>query len=207
MNQFGFWTGHTCTHTISRHIRSVFFFNKPPPPIRFFKKRIERNPHKFYLQQLMLFHPFRDEAELYPDDEDKCINLYLKNEDKIKKAQAQLVPFLESVDEAQKLYQENREKEERGIEEVMGAELDPEMEQEAADGDEEEDEEHPDYYHIDTDQVENGGDGEKRRQIFKAMVQRWPSADGDQPLLSCVRCCFILQASPFEISGMRFNCI
>ena len=138
--------------------------------IRFFKKRIERNPHKFYLQQLMLFHPFRNEAELFPDDEDKCINLYLKNEDKIKRAQAQLMPFLESVDEAQKLYQENKEKEERGIEEVMGAELDPEMEQEAADGDEEEDEEHPDYYHIDTDQVENGGDGEKRRQIFKAIV-------------------------------------
>ena len=25
----------------------------------------------------------RDEAELYPDDEEKCIDLYLKNEDKI----------------------------------------------------------------------------------------------------------------------------
>ena len=130
----------------------------------------------------MLFHPFRDEAELYPDDEEKCIDLYLKNEDKIKRAQAQLMPFLESVDEAQKLYQENREKEERGIEEVMGAELDPEMEQEAADGDEEEDEEHPDYYHIDTDQVENGGDGEKRRQIFKAMVL----PDKDAQVITCL---------------------
>ena len=118
----------------------------------------------------MLFHPFRDEAELFPDDEEKCINLYLKNEDKIKRAQARLMPFLESVDEAQKLYQENREKEERGIEEVMGAELDPEMEQEAADVDEEDDENHPDYYHIDTDQVENDGNGERRRQIFKAIV-------------------------------------
>ena len=139
-------------------------------PIRFFKKRIERNPHQFYLQQLMLFHPFRDEAELFPDDEQKCITLYLQNEDKIKRAQAQLMPFLDSVDEAQKLYQENREKEERGIEEVMGAELDPEMEQEAADADEEDNEEHPDYYHIDTDQVENDGNGERRRQIFKAIV-------------------------------------
>ena len=77
---------------------------------------------------------------------------------------------------------ENREKEERGIEEVMGAELDPEMEQEAADGDEEEDEEHPDYYHIDTDQVENGGDGEKRRQIFKAMVL----PDKDAQVITCL---------------------
>ena len=52
----------------------------------------------------------------------------------------------------------------------MGAELDPEMEQEAADVDEEDDENHPDYYHIDTDQVENDGNGERRRQIFKAIV-------------------------------------
>ena len=118
----------------------------------------------------MLFHPFHDEAELFPDDEEKCITLYLQNEDKIKRAQAQLMPFLDSVDEAQKLYQENREKEERHIEEVMGADLDPEMEQEAADADEEDDEEHPDYYHIDTDQVENDGNGERRRQIFKAVV-------------------------------------
>ena len=119
----------------------------------------------------MLFHPFRDEAELFPDDEEKCITLYLQNEDKIKRAQAQLMPFLDSVDEAQKLYQANREKEKRGIEEVMGAELDPEMEQEAADADEEDDEEHPDYYHIDTDQVEDDGTGERRRrQIFKAVV-------------------------------------
>jgi pentatricopeptide repeat protein len=28
--------------------------------------------------------------------------------------------------------------------------------------------------------------GSQAVQIFKAMVQRWPSADGDQPLLSCV---------------------
>ena len=118
----------------------------------------------------MLFYPFRDEAELFPDDEEKCIALYLQNENKIKKAQAQLMPFLESVNEAQQLYQENREKEERHIEEVMGADLDPEMEQEAADADEEDDEEHPDYYHIDTDQVENDGTGERRRQIFKAVV-------------------------------------
>ena len=147
------------------------FFLLQLTTIRFFKKKIERNPHMFYLQQLMLFHPFRDESELFPDDEEKCINLYLKNEVKIKRAQAELMPFLESVNDAQKLYQENREKEERDIEEVMGAELDPEMEQEAADADEEDEEEHPDYYHIDTDQVENGGDGEKKRkQIFKAIA-------------------------------------
>ena len=81
------------------------------------------------------------------------------------------MPFLESVDEAQQLYEENRERDEKHIEDVMGADLDPENEQEAADADEEDDEEHPDYYHIDADQVEEGGDGErKRKQIFKAIA-------------------------------------
>ena len=62
LNQFGYW-----------------IFTDSTSPIRFFKKRLERSPHKFYLQQLMLFYPFRDEAELFPDDEEKCIALYLKN--------------------------------------------------------------------------------------------------------------------------------
>ena len=168
---------------LSRNIKSVIF-TKPPSLIRFFKKRLERSPHKFYLQQLMLFYPFRDEAELFPDDEEKCIALYLKNQDKIKIVKARLMPFLESVDEAQQLYEENREKQERHIEEAMGADLDPEMEQEAADVDEEDEEEHPDYYHIDIDQVEDGGDAErKRKQIFKAIAL--PDKDAQVIIAEC----------------------
>ena len=119
----------------------------------------------------MLFHPFRDEAELYPDDAEKCEQLYLKNKDKINRVKARLMPFLESVDEAQKLYQENRENDKRDIEDIMGADLDPEQEQEVEEAGDEEDEEHPDYYHIDTDQVQGDTDGEgRRKQIFKAIA-------------------------------------
>ena len=142
-----------------------------PRAIRLYKKRFTANPHKFYLEQLMLFHPFRNEEELFPDDEEKCEELYLQNEDNIKRVKAMLMPFWESVDEAQQIYQENREKEERDIEEVMGADLDPEMEQEVADGEEEEDEDHPDYYHIDTAQVQDvENDRAGPRQVFKAIV-------------------------------------
>ena len=149
---------------------------KFPRAIRFFKKRFQLDPHRFYLAELMLYHPFRDEAELYPDDEEKCEQLYLQNKENIDNVKARLMPFLESVDEAQKAYQENREREKRDIEDVMGADLDPQLEQEVADAGEEEDEEHPDYYHIDTDQVQDGTDGEKkRRQIFKAIAL--PSKD------------------------------
>ena len=53
----------------------------------------------------------------------------------------------------------------------MGADLDPEKEQEVEEAGEEDEEEHPDYYHIDTDQVQGNTDGEKKRkQIFKAIV-------------------------------------
>ena len=78
----------------------------------------------------MLFYPFRDEAGLFPDDEAKCIALCRKNQDQIQIVTARLMPILESLDEAQQLYEDNREKQERHIEEAMGADLDPEMEQE-----------------------------------------------------------------------------
>ena len=149
---------------------------KFPRAIRFFKKRFQHDPHKFYLSELMLYHPFRDEEELFPDDAEKCEQLYLQNKENIEDVKARLMPFLDSVDEAQQVYQENREKEKRAIEDQMGADLDPELEQEVADAGEEEDEEHPDYYHIDADQVQDGTDGEKRRrQIFKAIAL--PSKD------------------------------
>ena len=47
----------------------------------------------------------------------------VKNKEKINRVKARLMPFLESVDEAQKLYQENREKDQRDIEDIMGADL------------------------------------------------------------------------------------
>ena len=159
---------------------------KFPRAIRFFKKRFQINPHKFYLAELMLYHPFRDEAELHPDDAEKCEQLYLKNKDKINNVKAQLMPFLESVDEAQKTYQENREKEKKDIEDLMGADLDPELEQEVAEAGEEEDEEHPDYYHVDTDQVLDGADGKKtKKQIFKAIAL--PDKD-DQVNMYIIHC-------------------
>ena len=58
----------------------------------------------------------------------------------------------------------------------MGADLDPEMEQEIADLEDLEDEEHPDFYHIDPDQLDNNHDGEGgSRKVFKAIAL--PSKD------------------------------
>ena len=142
-----------------------------PRALRFFKKKFDMNPHRFYLTELMLYHPFRDENELFPDDPAKCEELYLKNMDRIKMVKAQVMPFLESVEEAQLIYEEMKAQEEQDVQEKMGADLDPENEQEIADLDDEDEEEHPDYYHIDPDQVEDSPTDEVgTRPVFKAIA-------------------------------------
>ena len=142
-----------------------------PRALRFFKKKFDMNPHRYYLTELMLYYPFRDENELFPDDPAKCEELYLKNMDRIKMVKAQVMPFLESVEEAQLIYEEMKAQEEQDVQEKMGADLDPENEQEIADLDDEDEEEHPDYYHIDPDQVEDSPTDEVgTRPVFKAIA-------------------------------------
>ena len=81
------------------------------------------------------------------------------------------MPFLESVEEAQLIYEEMKANEKQEIEEKMGADLDPEMEQEIADLDDLDDEEHPDYYHIDPDQLDDNPVGEVGpRRVFKKIA-------------------------------------
>ena len=147
-----------------------------PRAMRFFKKKYDQNPHLFYFTELVLYHPFRDENELFPEDPEKCEELYMKHQDEIKMVKAKVMPFLESVEEAQLIYEEMKAHERREREEQMGADLDPEMEQEIADLDDLEDEEHPDFYHIDPDQLDNNHDGEGgSRKVFKAIAL--PSKD------------------------------
>ena len=147
-----------------------------PRAIRFFKKKYNLDPHLFYFSELLLYHPFRDENTLFPDDPEKCEELYMKHQDELRCVKAQLMPFLESVEEAQLIYQQMKAEERREKEEAMGADLDPQMEQEIADLDDLDDEEHPDYYHIDPDQLNNHPPGEARpRGVFKAIAL--PSKD------------------------------
>ena len=141
-----------------------------PRALRFFKKNFDLNPHKFYLQQLFLYHPFRDENDLHPNDEQKCEKLYRDNKEKIDRVKAQVMPYLESVEEAQLIYEKSKEDKEGNIEEEIGTELDAEKEQEVADAEEEDEEEHPDYLHIDPEQVQEQPEGEVRvRQIYKTI--------------------------------------
>ena len=147
-----------------------------PRAMRFFKKKYDKDPHLFYFTELILYHPFRAEKELFPEDPEKCEELYKKHQNEIKYVKAQVMPFLESVEDAQLIYQEMKAQERQEKEAETGADLDPEMEQEIADLDDLDDEEHPDYYHIDPNQLDDLPDGAARpRMVFKAVVL--PSKD------------------------------
>merc|ERR1711928_286873 len=130
-----------------------------PRALRFFKKRYEADSHRYYLSELMLYHPFRNENDLFPEDPVKCEELYRKNIDEIRLVKAELMPFLESVEEAQLIYEETKAQEEQNVQEKMGADMDDEDE-----------EEHPDYYHIDTDLAEESPRCEVgAKRVFKTI--------------------------------------
>ena len=72
-----------------------------PAALRFHKVNSNNSPHKYFLSELMLYIPFRDEeAEFRPDDPDFIQDLYLKNKEKIKKIKSKVMEHLESVEEA-----------------------------------------------------------------------------------------------------------
>ena len=141
-----------------------------PKAIRFFKQKEEVDKHKFYLQELMMFYPFRSESELFPDDEMECEEIYITNRQKIDTVKAKVLPFMECVEAARRKFQEEKENEEPDLEDVA-AMLDPEKEQEIVDVEEEDEEEHPEYLHIDPDQVNSESKEEetKKKKVFRVI--------------------------------------
>ena len=100
----------------------------------------------------MLYIPFRDEeAEFRPDDPEFLQDLYLKNQDKIKKIKSKVMEHLESVEEARHYVEEVTKK--LNLKEI-GVSLDTAAEMSNAECREELEELHPDYEHLDTDNVE-----------------------------------------------------
>ena len=117
-----------------------------------------------------MFRPFRDENLLFPDNETECELLFNKHESEIDEVKTKVMPFMEGVRLARNTHEEHTEYEEPTLEEVA-AMLDPEKEQEILDGEEEEEEEHPEYLHLDPDQVEKTGNDDKlkNKTIFRSI--------------------------------------
>ena len=61
-----------------------------PRSLRYFKKNFDRDPHRWYLSELYLYFPFRNEEDLRPEDPEACMKLYRDNEMRIKRVKAQV---------------------------------------------------------------------------------------------------------------------
>ena len=75
--------------------------------IREHKVREDKNPHEYYYSKLLMYHPWRKEKdELYLEDAQKCLQLFLDKEykddrlTKIQRTQEKLLPHLNVVEEA-----------------------------------------------------------------------------------------------------------
>jgi hypothetical protein len=96
--------------------------------------------------------------------------LYTTNRENIDTVKAKVLPFMECVEAARRKFQEEKENEEPDLEDVA-AMLDPEKEQEIVDAEEEDEEEHPEYLHIDPDQVnsETKEEENKLKKVFRVI--------------------------------------
>ena len=137
---------------------------KFPAALRFHKVNKDNNPYKFFLSELMMYIPFRDENEFKYKDDKEIEIIYNNNFERIKKVKGKIMEFLEDVQEARYYVEEANKKLDL---EQIGKDLDAAKEQENAECQDETSELHPDYAHIDTegiDDIEQQQDNTKQIQ-------------------------------------------
>ena len=123
-----------------------------PAALRFHKVNRENRPHKFFLSELMLYNPFRDEEEFHPDNPEYIENMYKRNMQRIQKVKSKVMEHLHDVEEARHYVEEANKK--LDLTKIRMT-LDAAKEQENADCEEEEEELHPDYLHLDTENIDD----------------------------------------------------
>ena len=89
--------------------------------LRFHKIKQTTNPHEYYYTEMQKYTPFKSDADLFPDDPIKCIELYNSKLEEIKEIKQMVLPHLQTVTEG-------RERAEEFLADV-GIDLDPMNEQ------------------------------------------------------------------------------
>ena len=100
----------------------------------------------------MLYIPFRDEEEFQPDNPEYIENMYKRNMQRIQKVKSKVLEHLHDVEEARHYVEEANKK--LDLTKIRMT-LDAANEQENADCEEEEEELHPDYLHLDTENIDD----------------------------------------------------
>ena len=73
---------------------------RKPKAIRFHKFNRVKDPHQWYFSEMLLYLPFSNEEELFPENFDKCKALYDSKLDQINNIRGHVMPYLKSVIEA-----------------------------------------------------------------------------------------------------------
>ena len=95
-----------------------------PASVRFHKKRQDVDPHKFFLSELMLYFPFRDEnKDLHADSEELCAQLYLREYDNNCRVKAETMRHFNNVEEARFMVDEYLKN--KKLKNEIGLDLDP----------------------------------------------------------------------------------
>ena len=74
--------------------------------IRYHKFNKMKNPHKWHFSKLLLYLPFQNEEDLYDDDFEKCLSLYLEKFELLSSIKKQVMPHLDHVVEAREKAEE-----------------------------------------------------------------------------------------------------
>ena len=133
--------------------------------MRIHRKREDTNPHGYCLAELMLYTPFLHENDLGGHDEEKCRNLYHQNEENIQYIKGFILPYAKGVEEARFFIEEGNRNEDNV--QLVGDNLDPQMEQDIQDLMDEEEEPHPDYFQIDPENHDFDESANNPKRIFR----------------------------------------
>ena len=115
--------------------------------VRFHKIDSTKNPHEHYYSQLQMYTPFQDENDFFPDDAERCKQLYESlslhnNRRRIDNVKAILMKHLDSVEEGTERAHDTKNEE-------VGAMMDSTHAQEQIDCELEGMSEYPDFAGID----------------------------------------------------------
>ena len=123
-----------------------------PKAMRIHKKKKDVNPNEYFLSELLLFTPYTDEDELGPNEEEKCRNLYQDRQESIQYVKSKLLPFAQGIEEARFYMEQTTNYDENSHQ--IGNILDGQNEQDNDICREEEEIPHPDFLHLDPDNIE-----------------------------------------------------
>ena len=153
-----------------------------PKAVRIHKKKEDIDPHRYFLSELMLYRGFTNEEEIGANDEELCIKLYIDKEEQIQSVKSYLLPFAKGVEEArQNVKDANEEGDTKHS--TIGKILDPEQEKENSECQDEEEIIHPDFCHLNPDDLE----GDNNLQQIKKMTRNIKVNSADERLQAARR--------------------